>query len=269
MSAESDIQSYSSLLAEISDKIVFDQEEHSYVIDGERYVSVTKVIDETLAKPVLVPWASKVQSDADLAVVKDWLTHSLPAIMASPMNVKLLLDGLQKAKQAWKRDVGQARDIGSETHSLIEHECKRMLGLPTMEPSVSDDARYVFAGWKEWSESVGFKPHAVEARIYHRVHHVAGTIDVLASFNQFPLAIADWKSSSGIYEGHLLQMEEYQDILLSHGFPEELTAVIVRLPKDRPGKIEVRWVPHSTEGQNAFLGLLTAYQWRKGGKEAL
>lgn len=249
-------------------RIGYDDDAHKYTVDGEPAPSVTQILD-IVSKPALVPWASKLQYETTRGALDRWLASVTPGTAMAPASLGVLDKALVATKQAWRKKQGDARDIGKEAHSLIEWHSKDMLGMKGERPRVSDDAELVFSNWLEWAKDEGYKPIAVEFRVYgplygdereaHPGRIYAGTPDALATFKRFgdTPVLADWKSSSGIYSSMLLQVEAYCRTLSF--LP---TAVIARLPKENPKeKPEVRWVPRDDKAWECFLGLRQAYDW--------
>lgn len=249
-------------LKAMHDRIGFDREAHSYQVDGEPLVSVTTAL-KALDKPALLPWAAKLQQEADREAVERW---------AQAGAFSSLDAALKSVSQAWKKKRDTAADFGTQAHALIEHECRLMLGIYSEEPEVCDEARYIFAGWRRWADDAGFKPLAVETRIYHPVHKYAGTVDVVARFEALSavapdrVVVCDWKSSKNLYAEHRLQSAAYREAIEYAGI--HLTAgMVVVLPKDKPGKVTPylldKRVDDLETAMPAFLGALTAWRWLK------
>lgn len=220
------------LLSDAFAGIEFETAGHKYKLNGKAIPSVTTILGKLDKSNALLYWASKMAQETG----DPW---------------------------AWRDKREQAANLGTEAHSLIEHELNVMLGIEDdARPDVSDDAHYVFSGWKEWAAGVNLMPVMVEQPVYSLDPRYAGKPDVLAYVNDV-LTVCDWKSSKGgrIYDEHKLQNYAYRyAISKAIGFMPAGTVVI--LPKEGP-KLEVLPVdiPWSDSGMDAFRGLFHAYCW--------
>jgi hypothetical protein len=250
------------LLAKIDGEIEFDTRRHAYRVNGVPSLGSVTQITDIKSKPQLIGWAGNLAVDGALAAAREWYEGKDP-------NPATLYRSIELVRRVWDREKKRTGNIGTEAHALIEHESRLMLGLESKAPAVSDDARYVFAGWQEWAQSVGYRPLALETKLCHPVHHYAGKVDVIAAFKDFPLVVCDWKSvaakalSDPLYAEHQLQNWAYRAALEAHGLPET-TGLVVKLPRDSHDKPKAFWVPWDEAGFQAFLGLQKAYLWQKG-----
>lgn len=251
-----------SLLKQMDGRIAFDKKAHKYAVDGEPLDSVTTIIGGALAKPILIPWAAKVQHEADKAVMEEWFEKD------GEDRLKLWNE-LHKVRQAHKRESRDAADIGTEAHELIEHHSRALMGVEGERPKVTKMAEFVFDAWKEWSVTVKYQPIAIECKVYHPIHKYSGMIDVVAHFDGLGLAVADWKGAKydakrgwgGIWPDYTLQNLAYRAVLDYLGI--ETTGVVVRLPRNCAVPPNVTWVGWDDKGFEAFLGLKKAYEWLK------
>lgn len=205
---------------------------HKYTINGEWAPSVTTIIGKLDKSDALLWWASKLSEETG----DPW---------------------------AWRTQRKKAADIGTEAHALIEHELRLMLGIEDDErPDVSDDAHYVFSGWKEWAASVNLEPVAVEQAICCSDPRYAGRTDLLG-FVHGRLTVCDWKSSKGgkVYDEHKLQSHAYRHAI-GKAIGEIPDGLVVVLPKEGP-KLDVVPVdiPWSDACMTAFRGLVDTYSW--------
>ena len=245
-------------LARMATAIEYDDPKHSYTVGGRKLPSVTGIIEQMFSKPALVQWAASLQYEATRGAVDEWLRSTMPGQLGSPASVQQLHKALKATRNAPARNKGVARDLGKEAHALIEWHSHLMLGRKLPKPKVSDEAAMIFASWQEWALEVGYRPIAVEARVYHDTELYAGTIDAIAEFKGFGIAIADWKSGKRLYlKPHGLQLEAYARCL-----PGMLTSVVVRLPKEDPLEpVEAVWIPRDDKAWECFKHMRQAYEF--------
>lgn len=235
-------------------------------IDGE-WIKVPGVTSPLgmLAKPALVSWAARLQVDAD--VMTAWEIYESGKKFKDAAEFDGHFRSAAPAKRAHVEALEKAISIGDDVHSLIENNLKERMGLPVEAVDASDDARFVYAGFSEWADSVDLKPLMVEARLASFKHRYAGTMDNLALVRlDGDLTILDWKTSKGVYPEMRLQNVAYRKAF------QEMTGVLpngmlVRLPKDR-GEIEPVPMNHPEKDNveelfKVFLSLLEIYPWAK------
>lgn len=243
-------------LATADQRLRFDAAKHAYTLDGELVPSVTTIL-KVLDKPALLYWAAKIQQEADREAADAWAAGRGP---------KSLDAALKPVAQAWRRKRDKAGDAGTQAHALIEHESRLMLGLPSEEPDASDEARFIFAGWREWAQGAGYKPLAVEARVCSVYHRFAGTVDVIAEVPGLGIAgpvVADWKSSKELYDEHRLQSHAYRAALSEMTDTPAMPGVVVVLPKEQAAPIKHHVIEWEASAWEAFLGALMVYRWKK------
>lgn len=218
-------------LSSAFDAVKFSEAGHRYTVGGKPVPGVTTIIGKLDKSTALLHWASKLAQDTG----NPW---------------------------EWKDAKKKAADLGTEAHALIEHELNVMLGIEDGRPVVSDDAQYVFSGWKEWAAGVKLRPVAVERAICCAEPRYAGRFDLLAYVNDV-LTVCDWKSSKGgrVYDEHKLQSYAYR-YAVSKALGETPAGLVVILPKEGP-KLDVVPVnvPWSVAGFMAFEGLVNIHGW--------
>lgn len=124
--------------------------------------------------------------------------------------------GMQGIDYNDKRD--KAADAGTLAHALVEAHI-RGLAVPVGEytDDVRQKARNAFEAFLEWSSGSKLTPQETEMPLVSEVHRYGGTIDSMLVNGK--LSLGDWKSSSGVYDDHLLQLGAYS-ILWNEHFPE-------------------------------------------------
>jgi len=212
---------------------------HYITPDGSVVPSVTNV-QGILDKPALMWWAASVERD----MVVEYAEKAYRTNPTSYDAFDKILRGMLPRQQARFRVSKQATDIGQETHALIQHRCKEMLGAKEPRPKVSEHAELAFMAWEEWAASVNFEPLLVEQTVWSERMKAAGTLDCY-SIQDWPEPgerrhfVDDWKSSkrsktapTGIYPESLVQVATYAQMLVELGIaPDSTMGCIVRLPK--------------------------------------
>lgn len=232
---------------------------HCYWKDKKRVPGVTTVI-KTMDAPQLDAWKVRVQVEGTARAAFDnqpWENESQEEYVSR-------LATLAKEQFEHERIADQAADVGKQVHALIEHAIKADLGQPVETPEVSDEALFVFAGWKEWAEKVRLKPLMAEGRIYHPGHNFCGSFDLLCLVNGHP-TLCDWKPTPTLYDERRLQLAAYRYALTALGWPE-MEGAIVCLPRDG-GEIEMVYAdppgPALDATFDSFLALLRVYNWKR------
>jgi hypothetical protein len=237
---------------------------------------VTEILNAK-AKPALVRWAAKTQREADVETLFRLVRDGAPAGLSRPeWRARFMSEsGDVLAHEAVS---AQACDIGSEVHALVEAEVDKMLGRAPRFVAASDEAQFAFEGWSEWAREVGFRPVVAEVPVVCREFGYCGTFDVLA-FIRGRLTLADWKTSSGLYDDYDLQNVAYRHAVDetfnggAHLDPApRMHGLLVRLPKDG-SPIEERTVCETSGGEfdggeyrrcfDVFVALALVAEWTK------
>lgn len=250
---------YTSLLValqELQGQITLDKR-HCYRKDGKLVPGVTTII-KVMDAPALDAWKVRVQVEGTARAA-----HDNPPVFGEDKEeyVSRLVE-ISKEQFEHERIANQAADIGTQVHALIEHAVKTQLGQPVEPPVVTDEALFIFAGWREWAEKVGLKPLMAEGRVWHPMGY-CGTFDLLALVGARP-AICDWKPTPRIYPERRLQLSAYCEALIEMGWPE-LDRYVVSLPRDG-GEIEAVSLDGGSgfgDPFGAFGACLNLYQWQR------
>lgn len=155
-----------------------------YEWKGERFLSVTNVLDRTISKPVLVPWASKLVAEYAKthpgADIKEW-------------------------KQQPKIVKETSAQRGTDIHAWFEQYC-----LDPVEAEGNMPRMYVAEclGIIEAMRKHRIVPIAAEATGYNREHRYAGTVDLFAEVAGEVWCI-DLKTGKGCYPEYGLQISAY------------------------------------------------------------
>jgi hypothetical protein len=184
--------------------------EHHYLVDGARYPSMTTVL-KCLDKPALLPWAVKMMEKKATELFAKECDPDGNIVASFPRVQQILED----AKKNYRDARDSAADIGTIVHDSIE----RFI----LEGQMPDDPSWplgvknglsAFAGWLSSGESI--KPVRVEAYLASKKFKIAGKCDFIGYIGS-KLVVADWKTSTGIYDEMKFQVAGYA------GMIEEMT----------------------------------------------
>lgn len=230
-----------------------------YTWRGDRFWSVTTILNGGIPKPVLVNWAKK--------FVAEYAVDHFAAL------TELVKTGDREGAVAWLkdspyRDRDRAADIGTQVHAAAEaHRLGRPMPPWPLEIKPRMEA---FAAWME-----DFQPRfeAVEASVYHREQHYAGTLDAIVVVGGQRIVL-DYKTArTGIYPEVALQLAAYRHaefIAMPDGteapMPRTDGAAALWLPDD-PAKTKsgrpYDFIPVLADRQiyRAFLYAREVYRW--------
>ncbi len=141
-----------------------------YTIDGERYPSVTTILD-VLNKPQLVSCAVR--------LAKSGIEH----------------DRIKNA----------AADHSMDLHQRIAS----YVGDAGQEYRNTDDEDLVVTAFRAWQRSAQFVPIASEKLVFSLEHGYVGTTDLIGTIRKGELALLDIKPGRGIYPEYKLQLAAY------------------------------------------------------------
>ncbi len=233
-----------------------------YEVDDHRLPSVTYIL-QAISKPALISWAAseerKLVTETAADLYED--VHGTPK-MSRPTYIATLQGRLGKVR-AHQKELAKAAEIGSQIHSMIEWNLRRMLGQKVgPQPRLDEKAQWGFMAWEDWARSVRFKPILIEQQVFSLMHGYAGTLDVLGEIDGV-LTIGDWKTGKAVYPEALLQSVAYQVALAEMGHHRAEAGIVIRLPKvETDPEFEVVPVPAVSELFPTFLAVKQVWQWQ-------
>lgn len=172
-------------------RLKFEPGSHRYTIDGKPLTGVTTILG-VIAKPALVPWASKMCAD----FIKENSTKD-------GNKYYITEDLLNEAKNAHKSTLKKAGDAGHEVHDEIEQFIKN-----GTEPKNKRSQKFV-----DWYKEEGYEVLSSEQKVYSEKLWVAGTLDLILKDKKGKVWLADIKTSNGVYNSYLYQMGGYELLL--------------------------------------------------------
>lgn len=238
-------------------EIVLDKR-HCYRMQKHARPGVTTVI-HVMDAPALDAWKVRVQ----VAGTARAAYLNTPADQEPEDAYIGRLVALAKEEFEHERLANAAADIGTQVHALIEQAIKQQLHQECEIPVASDEALFVFAGWREWAKRVHFSPLMAEGKVHHKALDYCGSFDALCMIDGRP-AIADWKPTPNVWPERRLQSAAYREALHAMGWPN-LDGYIVSLPRDG-GEIEMVRLETGdafAETFDAFRNCLSLYRWLK------
>ncbi len=219
----SDKQDRSIEIVHNGDTYTFDEVKHAHMLNGKPLKGCTTLIDETLSKPALVPWAVK--------TTIEWIKSHCGI---SPLGGGYLVTDvdLENAKKEHSKRKTDAGDWGSRVHNACEEWCKT-----GVTPSPEEDIYESVMNFVNFISDNGFKVLDTERPVWSKEWWMGGIFDLVLE-KDGKVYIADIKTSSGIYDSHFIQMGGYYKCLVEndwvkdYGVKEFTGAIVINLKKD-------------------------------------
>ena len=209
----------------------YNDEKHSYMVDGEQVPAVTKIVDAVSPKN-LPEWAAYTGAD--------WWLNNYDRKAKGGGDEEVLYSGIRYAHKEISRE---AQNIGSDVHKWIELRIRSKMNGGQLLVEYPEDVKTPMQNFHKWlvmAEERGIEWLGSEKKVYSKLWNYAGTIDALARING-ELYVIDFKTSAKIYKEYYLQVYGYAqavhemvnvgDTLLSNveHYPK---GMIVRLDKN-------------------------------------
>ena len=232
----------------------FDEDKHVHTLNGKPLTGVTSLIDKTLSKPALLPWAVKMTTE--------WIKTNCPvsdSIDGLGKKTKLYSvteEDLESSKKAHNTFKERAGDWGTRVHNACEVWAKT--GQLPLTPEDTDILPSV-SNFVTFIQDNGFKILDVERNVWSKDWWIGGIFDLVLEKDE-KVYIADIKTSSGIYDSHFIQMGAYYKCILENGWQKDYSveefsgAIVINLKKD--GKIATCYssaLPAMVETYNAIV----------------
>jgi hypothetical protein len=183
----------------------------AYTFGNTEYPSVTTVLDCLGKGDALMHWA----------------VGQATAYIRQNRGLGLSLDELlERASKNWMTVKGEAADIGSEIHDLIE---KYIQHGKDAVGTYRSEVTHGFLAFLEWERAHGVKWVKSEFPIVSHVHGYAGTLDAICIYEDRPYVI-DFKSSKGFYDTFGMQIAAYRKAAEEMGHKVQGTGIL-RLDK--------------------------------------
>lgn len=232
-----------------------------YEINGQRLPSVTTIL-QAINKPALIQWAAKEERLMTIEAAADLYDdiHGTPR-MGRATFIATLDARIGKTK-AHQKLLAKGSEIGTQVHSLIEWNLRRLLGQKVgPEPKVEDKAQWAFMSWQDWAQKVTLKPLLIEQQVFSLTHGYAGTMDLLAEVEGV-VTLIDWKTGKAVYPEAFLQSAAYQVALTEMDHAKAMAGLVLRLPKvESDPDFEAVPVPDMLDLFPTFLAVKRVWDW--------
>jgi hypothetical protein len=225
-------------------KFEFNEEDHSYLLDGKRMTGVTTVVGIIDKSSALIPWAVNMAIDHLQKYPGDW-------------------EGAKSAHRVKKEKAG---DLGTQTHFWVEQYVKSQIaGTEYLPKYESDQIKKMVEKFIEWGKDNDVKFLLSEQRVYSAKHFFAGTCDLLVEIKGKKY-IADLKTAKDIYLSNYIQMAGYHICLEELGKVKDLEGyIVINIPKEfkktGEAKIKEKRLYNMDECKSAFLHCLGVYRF--------
>lgn len=223
----------------------FDEEKHAHSLNGKPLTGVTSLIDKTLSKPALIPWAVKMTTE--------YIQTNCPIV---DNLYRVSEEDLVNAKKAHSTFKERAGDWGTRVHNACETWAKT--GELPLSPDDADILPSV-SNFVTFIKDNRFKILDVERNVWSKEWWIGGIFDLVLE-KDGKVYIADIKTSSGIYDSHFIQMGAYYKCILENGWQRDYSvdefegAIVINLKKD--GKMASCYssaLPAMVETYNAIV----------------
>lgn len=184
-----------------------------YERNGERYLSVTNILDKAMSKPALLPWAVKLtavaaQETLDYVLANGKLPKTKPTLTrikkGEPYEAEVEWDVWWKAQHRLVKEASAER--GSIIHDWAE---AWVLG---QEPDPPELYVTECLGIMQAFDKYGIKPIAAENTVYNKTHRYAGTADLFAEVGAWGgiVACLDYKTGNNAWPDTAYQLAGYR-----------------------------------------------------------
>lgn len=201
-----------------------------YEIHGAFYPSATTVL--SVWPKHLDNWKLKLCRESVLQQYEAY-TQNVGVLSIAPITKNLLQTWLEEGSKAHRQALNEASAHGTEVHKAIE-----AFWSGSIIPNLSQAAQRAYAQFEKWvADQVLMGRCEAELMVHSDDPQAAGTLDLLYQSN-FEWRIRDWKTSSGIYDNHMVQLAFYAHCVEEMKGVEVADVGVVRLTKSGPDKYE-------------------------------
>lgn len=225
--------------------LAFNSDSHIYYAENKRSASVTQILD-TIAKPALIPWASKM-------AIQYVSARIMPGV---PYDELALQDIFLHGKDAHKYNLAAAGGAGTLVHNWVERYIKRE--NPDMPES--KELQKSVNKFLKWTEEFSVEFLASEVKIYSVKHGYAGTLDFICKING-KLYIGDLKTSNGMYHTTMgAQVAAYKMAREEEFENEKYAGCIVLRVSKKDAQFDEWKIDNIEPFENVFLHALKLYE---------
>lgn len=197
------------------------------LLNGKRVPGVTTYLG-VLSKPALIPWANRIG-----------------------------LMGIEVGKF-----VDNLADVGTLGHAMIMcHLTGEKLDTEGYTEEQIALASNSFLAYCYWEQQHTVEPILVETPLVSEQYRYGGTRDLLAKVDGV-LTLVDFKTGSGVYPEHYIQVAAYWMLDVEHGYTPE-KGLILRIPRDSTEPFEEHPVENVEANWEVFTHCLAIYELQK------
>jgi|TARA_B110001454_G_scaffold77758_1_gene75312 hypothetical protein len=238
--------------------LVYNDEKHSYTVEGELVPSVTRVVDGAFPKQGLIDWAVRSGADFFMSSVEQYTLSpgDVGMYMVPTRVVQHIYDGI---KTAYRSISNEALNTGTAVHKWIEDAIRWKMEEGDA-PELPDDeaALNCIEAFRAWAKENEVKWLAIEQKVYSKKYNYAGTVDAVAEVNG-ELTVIDFKTSAKIYKQYHLQVAAYAQAITEMYGRDVEKGLILRLDKDS-GKYQTKTF-EPLEHVRVFLSCMELREW--------
>ena len=236
---------------------------------AEPYISVTKILDESIPKPALVPWARNMSLEAVRETLYD---NPNPQFLGQEPRAEwdTWIDSIIEAARNRPDAIrDEAAEWGTEAHKAIQEYIDYIIkdiGLRIYSPVSQIDTIKAF---NTFAAERDIQWLATELAVWDTETHTAGTVDVVGRLPNGHLWVGDWKTGNAIYKESAIQVSAYAT-MIEQLYGETVDEVaVVRFPREQPEQygdtqeFEIKQVDDIPAGWQAFLNCVAQAQYMK------
>lgn len=165
--------------------------------------------------------------------------------------------------------VDNLASIGTLAHQMVlDSMTKKVTDLTDYSENQIIKAKNCLESYFNWSKDKDIEPILLEERMISEIHKFGGTADFYGKINGV-LTLADYKTGSGIYDEHLVQVAGGYLILLEELGHKVEKIELLNIPRSSGESFQVRPVPEFNWKfcKQIFMNCLTNYKLHKKLKE--
>ena len=188
-------------------KINFNEPHITYKNSKEKKVVGTTTALNILAKPPLIPWAyNRGRAGLELYESRD-----------------------------------KAANIGTIIHArIMAYYLGYEIDTYNITPEVWELSENSMKSFFEWAKPRNVKPKLIETPLISEKYQYGGTPDVYGEMDG-ELTLLDFKTGSGIYPEHFLQLAAYSQLLSENEYPHK-KIIILNIPKSEGDSFQVQQI---------------------------
>ena len=228
-----------------------------------------------MAKPMLIPWASKIGVDTAIAAVKSGL-------YVETTSLKELYSLANKER---KRRLEVAGSRGQSIHAFLEGAINSRIAGQTFFDPVDKTVKAAYDEFVQWEAQHTIEWIAAERVLFHLDKRYVGTADAVCVIDG-TRTILDFKTGGGIYPDHGLQLAAYASADLaelvmtedlgvdeSFAYPNRMILHFDGKKNERLKQYDERAIQKKTGGDvvmdfDAFAACLDLLKWKTGSASA-